>query len=132
MGLVIIPPGEQPLRVKLQTALASLTAGQVSASIAIMADAGLIALTAWVTAFIAGAPITKESVYTGPVTVMFAVHIVGGLLAILVSAIATIVARRTLTKGETLRKQVGNWWVCAHLFFAFAIIANSIYVEIRL
>lgn len=119
-------------RFAMPAQLASLTAGQVSASIAIMADAGLIALTAWRTAFVAGAPITKESVYTGSITVTLAVHLIGGLLAALVAAVATIVARRALAKGEVLRSQVGNWWICAHAFFVFAVIANSIYVEIRL
>lgn len=94
--------------------------------------AGLIVLTAQVTAFVAGVPITKESVYTGSITVTLAVLLIGGLLAASVSAVATIVARRALAKGEALRIQVVNWWICAHTFFVFAVIANSYYVEIRL
>lgn len=128
----ITPRGTPSPFLKLKTWLTSWTVGRIAASIAIMADAGLIALTAWRTAFIAGAQITKESVYTGSITVSLAVHLIGGLLAAVVSAVTTIVARQTLAKGEALRTQVGNWWICAHAFFVFAVIANSIYVEIKL
>jgi hypothetical protein len=82
---------------------------KVVAKVAVLADVSLIAITLWVTAFIAGAPITKESVFTGPITAAFAAHMVGGSLVAIVSGIATVATRKMFDEGNAIRQQVGNW-----------------------
>lgn len=133
MGIVIITrPDEHSVLGKLRPLLAVLTTGRIAAAVEIVASCVLVALTAWFTAFLAGATITKGSVYAGAVGAAGGFHLLASLLMVVIASIAMLIVRKKEDKQSSVRKMAFHWWVASHLFFIVGTVLDYGFVNIHL
>ena len=121
-----------PIDESARPASAQRLIGSVFSWLAVITDLFLIALVWWFTAFVAGAHIDKDSVYTGPVGATGAAYMVIGLALSVVSTALTLGMHWCTAKGSSLRVRTWGMWMGAHAIFVLGTVANNILVNLHI